>query len=61
MTAERLTKGVVMGILTTRAFTPARVALVISAMLVAGLVFIRFASQPDTVSCGRGGGGRPGP
>ncbi len=35
----------------TRAFTPARVvALVIIAMLVAGLVYIRFAWQPDSVS-----------
>lgn len=40
-----------MGTPTTRAFTPARVvALVIITMLVPGLVSIRFASQPDTVS-----------
>jgi len=39
-----------MGTPTTRVFTPARVvALAIIAMLVAGLVYTRFASQPDTV------------
>src|SRR5512132_3967249 len=51
MTAARLTKGAFMATPTTRAFTPARVvALVVIAMLVAGLVYVRFASQPDTVS-----------
>lgn len=61
MTAARLTKGAVIGA-PTRALTPARVvALMIIAMLVPGLVYIRFASQPTPFRTGGGEGGRPDP